>query len=110
MEITYIFFLAAIFRTIVNAVNHRRPAITTLFDRTPQSLCSTCAYAHIAHGFDDRQKLMACTYGGSVRPLKFAVSECTLFCNRNANSQTVRITGFARPGELAIELIAANAD
>jgi hypothetical protein len=108
MKITYVMVLVAIVRALVSAERIRQPAITTLISNTPQSLCSSCAYAHIAHGYGEREKLIACTYGGLVRPLKFAVSKCTLYCNRNAGSQIVRIAGFAQLQDAQRPLIAAK--
>lgn len=110
METTYIIFLIALIRGLAGALNKRQPAITTLTGNPREPLCATCAYALIARGYGEREKLTACTYGGSVRPLKFAVLECTLYCNRNSNPQTVRIAGFAQSAEVALELIAAQAD
>ena len=95
MEITYIIFIIALVRGIASAVRNSRPTITTLTNTASDSLCTSCAYAHIAHGFSDRQKLIACTFGGSVRPLKFAVSDCTFYFNRTAIPQSVCIIGFA---------------
>ena len=108
MEIIYIIALIATIRAIVAVVRKRQPAITTLNGNTPQSLCSTCAYAHIALGFNEREKLIACTFGGSVRPLKFAVSACTFYFNRAAIPQAVHIAGFAQAGEGPDVLIAAK--
>ena len=110
MEITAIIFVLALIRGVAAALN-RKPAITTLTGNTPQSLCATCAYAHIAHGMTDRQKLIACTFGGTARQLKFAVSSCTLYLFRGATEQTVQVVGFggfAQEAEAASALIAAK--
>jgi len=108
MEITYIIFLIALIRGIASALNKCQPAISTLTGNACEPLCATCAYALIVRGYGEREKLTACTYGGSVRPLKFAVSECTLYSNRNATSQVVRIAGFAESAEIANEFMAAK--
>ena len=110
MEITCIIFLIALLRGIASAIRNRRPATITLTTTTPEPLCANCAYAHIAHGFYERQKLIACTFGGSVRTLKFAVSSCTFYLNRAAIPQMVAVTGFARPPETELVQIAAKAD
>ena len=102
MEIIYIIGFIALIRLIIAQIQKHRNAIETLASQQAQSLCIACAYAHIAHGFTDRQKLIACTYGGSVRTLKFAVSNCTLFCNRNAGTQIVRVIGFADTVEQSV--------
>lgn len=93
MEFIYIVFLSIVIRLIVNAIKDRETVTTSLSAKT--SLCRDCAYAHIARGFRDREELIACTYAGAMRPIKFAVSDCTMFCSRNANTAIVRITGFA---------------
>ena len=95
MEITYIIALVAIGRAIASAIRNRQPAINTLVSVKPESLCTSCVYAHLAQGYRERDKLIACTFGGTARPLKFAVSNCTLYCNRNAGTQVVRVIGFA---------------
>jgi hypothetical protein len=94
MEFIYVVFLSIVVRLIVNSIKGRETVTTALSSKT--SLCRDCAYAHIARGFRDREELIACTYAGAMRPIKFAVSDCTMFCNRNANTPIVRITGFAR--------------
>jgi hypothetical protein len=93
MEIIYIVFLSIVVRLIVSAIRDREAVTSTLGVRP--SLCRDCAYAHIARGFRDRDELIACTYAGVMRPIKFAVSDCSMFCSRNANSAIVRIAGFA---------------
>ena len=94
MEFIYIVFLSIVMRLIVNAIKDRETVTTTLSAKT--SLCRDCAYAHIARGFRDREELIACTYAGAMRPIKFAVSDCTMFISRNANAPIVRIAGFAQ--------------
>jgi hypothetical protein len=96
MEFIYVVFLSIVVRLIVNAIQRPNANVTTVFRNDRTSLCRDCAYAHIARGFRDREELIACTYAGAMRPIKFAVSDCTMFCNRNANTPIVRITGFAR--------------
>ena len=93
MEFIYVVFLSIVIRLILNAIRDRETVTTALGAKT--SLCRDCAYAHIARGFRDGDELIACTYAGAMRPIKFAVSDCTMFCGRNANAQIVRITGFA---------------
>ncbi len=95
MEIVYCIGFITFILVIVKRIERRRKISGALADQQAHALCTACAYAHIAIGFTDRQKLIACTYGGSVRTLKFAVSNCTLFCHRNAGAQIVRVIGFA---------------
>src|SRR4051812_15671640 len=95
MQTLFIFILGLALRLIASAIHVRKSAITTVFRNDRTSLCRDCAYAHIARSFDGRKVLVACTYAGVMRPMKFAVSDCTMFCSRNANMAIVRITGFA---------------
>jgi hypothetical protein len=60
-----------------------------------RALCVACAHAHIAVGLRASQRITQCTFGGSLRPLKFAVTDCTMFCPRNAGRDLVRVIGFA---------------
>lgn len=96
MEIIAIAIISFALRLIVSAIDARKSSVTTVFTNDRTSLCRDCAYAHIARGFRDRDELIACTYAGAMRPIKFAVSDCTMFCSRNANTQIVRIIGFAQ--------------
>ena len=53
-------------------------------DGTPlegESLCLTCAYAHIQRGFRESEEDVFCCYV-QFRPVRFKVRECTAFCNR----------------------------
>jgi hypothetical protein len=87
-------FLSVIARLILNAIRDRRPQLTTI---TPEceSICLYCIHAHIAHGYSAKQELTYCTYAGTAREVKFAVSDCSMFCHRNASSNIVRVIGFA---------------
>jgi hypothetical protein len=95
MEIIFIAFVSFALRLGISAINSRKPAITTVFRDDRTSLCRNCVYAHIARSFDRRKELVACTYAGVMRPMKFAVSDCTMFFSRDSNVEVVRITGFA---------------
>ena len=95
MEIASIIFLIALIRGFATALGKRRAATTAITNSEPDSLCASCAYAHVARGYRERDKLVACTFGGTVRPLQFAVSNCTSYCNRNAGARQVRVAGFA---------------
>lgn len=86
-------FLSVIARLILNAVRDRGPMVTTIAPER-ESICLYCAYAHVARGYAG-EELTYCTYAGTTRELKFAVSDCSMFCNRNANSNIVRVIGFA---------------
>jgi hypothetical protein len=95
MEITALIIVIALVRAIVSLFAAKRPVVMTLATSAPESLCDACAYAHIARGFRERDRMVACMFAGSVRPLKFAVSECTMFYPRTAEAQMVRVIGFA---------------
>src|SRR5262249_18731591 len=46
-----------------------------------ESLCATCAYAHIQRGFRESEENVFCSYG-QFRPVRFKVRECTDYCDR----------------------------
>ena len=87
-------FLSAIARLILNAVRDRGAQVTMIAPAR-ESICLYCIHPHIARGYGAKQELMYCTYAGTARELKFAVSDCSMFCHRNANSNIVRVIGFA---------------
>ena len=93
MEFTILIWLVVFVVRVLTRELRKPEAYGVVSVRT--SLCRECTYAHIARGFRTRDELIACTYGGAVRRVKFAVSECSMFCNRNANAPLVRIVGFA---------------
>jgi hypothetical protein len=71
------------------------------------SLCKSCLHAHVANGFG-RRKLTRCTYAWVSREMNFAVSDCTMYCNRDVATHVVRITGFAAREPVAAEAVARN--
>jgi len=73
-----------------------------------KSLCMHCAHAHVAIGRRPDQRMTTCTYGGVSRAMKFVVSDCSVFCSRNASSKVVCITGFAHLPEPANAAVAAK--
>jgi hypothetical protein len=64
-------------------------------DRPAVSLCLTCVNAMITRGTRGQERI-ACTYGGGLRAVEFAVCECTGYCSARNTSQLVKIAGFAR--------------
>lgn len=65
-----------------------------------ETLCLTCVNAVVTRGVRG-QKWVACNLSGNLRPVKFAVCECTAFCVPNHVPQLVTIEGFApRPREV----------
>ena len=110
MEVICIIGMIAFIRLVIAQVEKLQAASENRAIEQTQALCTTCAYAHIALGFNERQKLMACTFGGTVRQFKFAVSDCTLYCIRGATEQTVQVVGFGGfAQETQDALIAAKA-
>jgi hypothetical protein len=93
MEITYLIIFGFIVRVIVSSVTEKCAQVTTIAPK-PESLCFSCMHAHIARGFRS-EELTHCTHAGVSRELKFAVSDCSMFRNRNAKPELVRVIGFA---------------
>jgi hypothetical protein len=46
-----------------------------------ESLCATCAYAHIQRGYRESEEDVFCSYG-QFRSVRFKVRECTDYCDR----------------------------
>ncbi len=59
------------------------------------SLCLTCVNAVITRGTRG-EELVACSFAGILRPVKFTVCECTGYSNTRNVSKLVKIEGFAR--------------
>ena len=59
------------------------------------TLCRTCVNSHLVKGFSGKE-LISCTFGGTLRPMKFEVRECTGFSSRLVTITPVRIEGFVR--------------
>lgn len=68
---------------------------TMAVEQRQGTLCRTCVNSHLVKGFGGKE-LISCTFGGSLRPIKFEVRECTGFSNRLVNVTPVRIEGFVR--------------
>lgn len=70
-----------------------------------ETLCLTCVNAVVTRGTRG-QKWVACSLSGNLRPVKFAVCECTAFCVPNHSLHLVTIEGFApRPREVYAEVV-----
>lgn len=48
----------------------------------PKPLCTDCVFAHVQYGACGR-RVISCTFGGSVRPLKIDVLYCNDYRTRN---------------------------
>ncbi len=94
MEITSLIIFGFLVRVIVAAIRDREPQVQTITPKR-ESICLYCVHAHIARGYSAKQELTYCSYAGTARELKFAVSDCSMFCHRNAKAAIVRVVGFA---------------
>jgi hypothetical protein len=66
------------------------------------ALCHGCVHVHKVKG--SSKQLLFCSFGSELRPIKFAVRECTGFRSDSAPAPTpVRIAGFVRVEELSGE-------
>ena len=61
------------------------------------TLCRTCVNSHLVEGFSGKE-LISCTIGGTLRPIRFEVRECSRFCNHLVTIAPVRVAGFIREG------------
>src|SRR5450755_1104752 len=68
---------------------------TVAVEQRPRTLCRSCANSHLVKGFSGRE-LISCAFGGTLRPIKFEVRECTGFSNRLVTITPVRVAGFLR--------------
>ena len=94
MEILSIITLSFVVRLVYSVLTERRTQVITI---TPEreSICLYCVHAHVARGYKVTEELTYCTYAGVSREVKFAVSDCSMFCHRNAKPELVRVIGFA---------------
>ena len=84
-------FIIWIMIALVRTMFGDREPVTIV--RRPETLCRTCANAHMVKGFRGNE-LIACTFGGTLRRMRFEVRECTGFSRRLVNITPVRVTGF----------------
>jgi hypothetical protein len=89
----FLFPIVAILATVVRVVLRKRETTVTLM--RDGTLCRSCVNAHMVKGFNG-QELISCTFGGTLRPMKFEVRECTGFSSRLVTITPVRIEGFVR--------------
>lgn len=87
MELLIVGILYAVIWVVVRMVRKARAV-------EEETLCLACANAVVTRGVRGR-KWVACNFAGALRPVKFAVCECTGFCVKNANPKLVTIEGFA---------------
>ena len=48
-----------------------------------ESLCRSCRYAHIQHGYEKGEELIYCLYSSPAHAVQFAVHFCTDYCHRD---------------------------
>ena len=89
MLIPMIWFVIAILRSVM------RERGSVSIKQRPRTLCRSCANVHMVRGFSGKE-LISCTFGGTLRPMKFEVRECTGFANRLVNITPMRVAGFIR--------------
>ncbi len=94
MEIFYTILFGFIVRAVFSAIRKSRAQAMTIIPAR-ESICSNCVHAHIARGYRASEALTYCTYAGVSREVKFAVSDCSMFCHRDAKPELVRVIGFA---------------
>jgi hypothetical protein len=99
MEILITIFAGFAFWVLVSVASAKANSVTTIFGGSRESLCTRCVYAHIARGFNTGEELTYCTYAGVCRDVKFAVSDCSMYCDRYAGVNVVRVIGFANTNE-----------
>jgi hypothetical protein len=76
-------FIAEVMRVIVRKMR----------EVTPKPLCAECFFAHVQYGANAR-RVISCTYGGEVRPVKLDVLCCTDYRTRDVPLR--RAIGFVR--------------
>ena len=87
MLIPIIWIVIAVLRAIF------RERETVAIGQPQGTLCRTCVNAHMVRGFSGKE-LISCTFGGTLRPMKLEVRECTGFSNRLVTITPVRVEGF----------------
>ena len=97
MELTVTYIVIGLLIAAVRLVREHRKV-------EEETLCLTCVNAVVTRGTGG-QKWVACNLSGNLRPVKFAVCECTAFCVPHRAPQLVTIEGFApRPREIYAEV------
>ncbi len=87
-----VIFLAAIYVVVFVAI----PIAKRLrAGASEESLCLACVNAMVTRGTHARA-MVACSFGGAMRPVKFTVCRCTGFCEKAGPAKLVTIEGFVR--------------
>ena len=62
------------------------------------TLCHSCVYAHVVEGVRGNL-LTSCTFGYTLRPIKFGVSVCSGYTNRSTMKSVTVVRGFVAPND-----------
>jgi len=99
-------FICAVYVVIFAAI----PVAKRLRTRAlVESLCLACVNAVVTRGTNGKT-LVACNFGGAMRPVKFEVCQCSGFCTNAKPAKLVTIEGFVSDkreayAEVAIERV-----
>ena len=100
MEFLIVWILCGLIGIVVRLVRVARNTRTV----EEETLCLTCVNAVVTRGTRG-QKLVACNLNGNLRPVKFAVCQCTAYCVPGGPPKLVTIEGFApQPREAYAEV------
>jgi hypothetical protein len=86
-----LFLIAILIRIMVEVVQIRRDKKEKA---KSQPRCLTCVHSHVQNAANAR-RVISCTYGGTVRPMKLDVLDCTDYENRY-RKVPARSIGFVR--------------
>jgi hypothetical protein len=89
----FLILVISILGAVVQIALRKRATIVTIM--RAGSLCRTCVNSQVVRGFRGKE-LISCTFGGTLRAIKFEVSECTGFSNRLVTITPVRVVGFVK--------------
>ena len=89
MEILWVVLVYAIVAAYAYSTRERP------VDSVEVSLCLICGNAVVTRGTHG-EELIACNFGGAMRPVKFTVSSCSGFSERTDTRKLVTIAGFVR--------------
>ncbi len=98
MTLAVVFMLVRILATVVEHgfdpdPGKEEPMFRSIFnDDVP--ICRICVYAHIVSGYKGDSKTFCC-FGGPVRAIEFAVSDCTDFRDKTVPERH-NVAGFVR--------------
>ena len=71
---------ALIFVILINVLRDLHNQLRKSRELKPKPLCTNCFYAHMQYG-SKAERVISCTFGGSIRPVSFEVLYCTTIRN-----------------------------